>query len=282
VGVLGVTFAESTAFGESERAVLSLLAHTAARALARVSRFDAEGASQDDDSALSSRSRGEVLGVVAHDLRNPLHLIRITTEMMLESELSAAAREQMLKRCIRATEQMNRLIEDLLDATHIETAGLRLDLAPIDVRELMAQVNEAYRPLAQERRVAWEVSGAEAPLSVSMDASRVLQAVGNLVGNALKFTPPGGRVAVWASATPHEVAIEVSDTGPGISPEAIDRLFEPFWQAATDRRGVGLGLTIARGIAEAHQGRIDIKSALGNGSTFRLILPRTSAVTQAA
>lgn len=276
VGGLAVTFAEPTAFGDSERAVLSLLAHTAAWALARVSRFDADGASKDDDSALSARSRGEVLGVVAHDLRNPLHLIRITTEMMLENGLSPASREQMLKRCIRATEQMNRLIEDLLDATHIETAGLRLDLAPIDVRELMAQVNEAYRPLAQERRVAWEVSGPEAPLFVPIDASRVLQAVGNLVGNALKFTPPGGRVAVWASATPHEVVIEVSDTGPGISPEAIDRVFEPFWQVATDRRGVGLGLTIARGIAEAHQGRIDINSALGNGSTFRLILPLSS------
>ncbi|HXQ76949.1 MAG TPA: GAF domain-containing sensor histidine kinase, partial [Gemmatimonadaceae bacterium] len=282
VGGLALTFAEPTAFSESEQALLSLLAHTAAWALARVSRFDAEGASQGDDDTLSARWRGEVLGVVAHDLRNPLNLIRISTEMMLEHGLPAATREQMLKRCIRATEQMNRLIEDLLDATHIETAGLRLDLAPIDVRELMAQVNEAYRPLAQERRVAWEVSGAEAPLSVRMDASRVLQAVGNLVGNALKFTPPGGRVAVWASATPHEVVIEVSDTGPGISPEQIDRVFEPFWQAATDRRGVGLGLTIARGIAEAHQGRIDIESALGKGSTFRLILPLASAVTQAA
>ena len=282
VGGLALTFPQPTAFGESERAVLSLLAHTAAWALARVSRFDAEGASQGDDGEVFARSRGDVLGIVAHDLRNPLNLIKMTTEMMLENGVSASAREQMLKRCIRATEQMNRLIDDLLDATHIETAGLRLDPAPIDLKELMVQVNEAYRPLAQARRVAWEVSGPEAPLSVRMDASRVLQAVGNLVGNALKFTPSGGRVAVGASATPREVVIEVSDTGPGISPEAIDRVFEPFWQAATDRRGVGLGLTIARGIAEAHQGRIDMKSTLGKGSTFRLILPRASAVTQAA
>ena len=274
VGGLTLTFAEPTTFGESERAVLSLLAHTAAWALARVSRGD--------DDELSAQSRGEVLGIVAHDLRNPLNLIKMSTEMMLETGMSAAAREQMLKRCIRATEQMNRLIEDLLDATHIETAGLRLDPAPIDLKELMAQVNDAYRPLAQERRVAWEVSGPEAPLSVRVDASRVLQAVGNLVGNALKFTPPGGRVAVRASATTREVVIEVSDTGRGISPEAIDCVFEPFWQVTTDRRGVGLGLTIASGIAKAHQGRIDIKSALGKGSTFRFILPLASAVTQAA
>lgn len=274
VGGLALTFAEPTAFGDSERAVLSLLAHTAAWALARVSRGD--------DGDLSARSRGEVLGIVAHDLRNPLNLIKISTEMMLENGLSAAAREQMLKRCIRATEQMNRLIEDLLDATHIETAGLRLDPASIDLKELMVQVNDAYRTLAQERRVAWEVSGPEAPLSVRMDASRVLQAVGNLVGNALKFTPPGGRVAVRASATPREVVIEVSDTGPGISPESIDCVFEPFWQAKTDRRGIGLGLTIVKAIAKAHQGRIDIKSALGKGSTFRLILPRAIAVGQAA
>ena len=274
VGGLALTFAEPTTFGDSERALLNLLAHTAGRALARVSRGD--------DGELSDRSRGEVLGIVAHDLRNPLNLIKITSEMLLENGLSAAAREQMLKRCIRATEEMNRLIEDLLDATHSETAGLRLDLAPIDLKELMAQVNEAYRPLAQERRVAWEVSGPEAPLTVRVDASRVLQAVGNLVGNALKFTPSGGHVAVRASATPREIVVEVSDTGRGISAEAMDCLFEPFWQAATDRRGIGLGLTIARGIAVAHQGRIEIKSVLGKGSTFRLILPRAGGVTQAA
>lgn len=281
IGGLALGFPKPTVFGDGERAFLSFLAQTAASALARAIRCDAERATKRECDLLA-HTRTKLLGVVAHDLRNPLNLIQITAEMLFDAGLSASMRDQMLKRCIRATQQMNRLIEDLLDATNIHAAGLRLELAPVEVTELMSQVNEAYRPLANERRILWEVSGPDAPLSARMDASRVLQALGNLVGNALKFTPVGGRVSVRASATSHDVVIAVSDTGPGIPLEAVGRVFEAFWQATADRRGIGLGLTIANGIAEAHGGRIDIDTAAGEGCTFRLILPLASAVTRAA
>jgi signal transduction histidine kinase len=281
MGGLALGFGKPTAFDSDERAFLSFLAQAAACALARTIQCDAERSSK-RDCELLARTRVEVLGVVAHDLRNPLNLIQITAEMLRDAELPVAMRDEMVNRCMRATQQMNRLIEDLLDATHLQAAGLRLECGPVDVNELMSQVNEAYRPLAHERRISWEVSGLNAPVSARMDAARVLQAVGNLVGNALKFTPAGGRVAVRASATSHDVVIAVSDTGRGMPPDAVDRVFEAFWQAATDRRGIGLGLTIAKGIAEAHGGRIDIDTAQGNGSTFRLILPLGSAATRAA
>jgi signal transduction histidine kinase len=281
IGGLALSFGYPTTFRSGERAFLSFLAQAAACALARAIQRDAERTSKRDCERLA-RTRAELLGVVAHDLRNPLNLIQITAEMLRDAALSAAMRDQMLGSCIRATKHMNRLIEDLLDATRVQAAGLRLELAPIEIKDLLALVSEAFRPLAQARRVTLEVSGPHAPLSIRMDASRVLQAVGNLVGNALKFTPTGGHVAVRATATSSDVVIAVSDTGPGISPDALDRVFEAFWQATTDRSGIGLGLTIAKGIAEAHGGRIDVETALGKGSTFRLILPLASMTTRAA
>jgi signal transduction histidine kinase len=275
IGGLSLGFGSAGAYASADRALLSFLAGTTACALARAIERDADRASK-RDCELLARTRVELLGVVAHDLRNPLNLIQITAEMLRDAELPPTMRDDMLERCIRATRQMNRLIEDLLDATSIRGGGLRLECALVDLKELMAQVNETYRPLAQEHRVFLEVSAPTAPVSARVDASRVLQAVGNLIGNALKFTPRGGRVAVEASVTAHDVVIAVSDTGPGIAAEAVGRVFEAFWQANADRRGIGLGLAIAKGIAEAHGGRIDVDSTQGQGSTFRFILPLAS------
>jgi signal transduction histidine kinase len=281
IGGLGLGFHKPTTFGRAERIFLRVFAGVAACALARAIQCDAERTSK-RDCELLARTRIDLLGVVAHDLRNPLNLIQITAEMLRDAKLPAPTRDEMLERCIRATQQMNRLIEDLLDATHIRAGGLRLELAAVDLKELLSQINDAYRPLAHERRIFWEASGPDAPTTARMDASRVLQAVGNLVGNALKFTPPGGHVAVRASVTSHDVVIAVSDSGPGMPPEALGHVFEAFWQGKTDRRGIGLGLTIAKGIAEAHGGRIDVETTHGKGCTFRLILPLASVATRAA
>jgi signal transduction histidine kinase len=280
IGGLALGFGRPIVFSDRERAFLSCLAQAAASALARAIQCDAERARQRDCEVLA-RKRIEMLGVVAHDLRNPLNLIQITTEMLRDSALSAAMRDAMLNRCIRATKQMNRLIEDLLDATHLQAGGLRLELGPVELSELMSQVHDAYSPLAQERGVAWDVSGPDVSRCVRLDAARVLQAVGNLVGNALKFTPAGGRVTVRASVTSHDVGIAVSDTGEGMPADAVTRVFEPFWQVTADRRGIGLGLTIAKGIAEAHGGRIAIETTQGVGSTFLLLLPIAPAATDA-
>ena len=276
VGGLALSFAKPTTFSAADRALACLLAKAAASGLARAMQFDAERASR-RDCELLARARAEVLGVVAHDLRNPLSLIKMAAELLLEEDLPKQERTQVLQRSIRAATRMNRLIGDLLDATHIQSGRLRLDVGPVVLKEMVSQIDEAFRPLAKEQGIVWEVCDGNAAICVNVDASRVLQAVGNLVGNALKFTPRGGRVTVRATATAQHVLIAVRDTGPGIPPGAIGHLFEDFWQAKTDRRGVGLGLAIAKGIAEAHGGRIDVETTQGKGSTFLLMLPLSHA-----
>jgi signal transduction histidine kinase len=212
--------------------------------------------------------------MVAHDLRNPLGLIQGTAQLLLDAELPASQRTQLLESTVRATKQMNRLIQDLLDATRIDGGRLAVELHDVAVGEIVSEVDESFRALAERRNVSWSTRGSDALATVKADRSRVVQALGNLVGNALKFTPARGRVTLATTIDDTEVAFHVSDTGAGIPPASLGHLFEPFWQATTDRRGIGLGLTIARGIAEAHQGRIDVASTPGQGSTFTLVLPR--------
>jgi signal transduction histidine kinase len=240
---------------------------------------DAEQASRRNGELLAPRG-ADVLGVVAHDLRNPLSLIKATAELLLEEDLPKQRRAQLLQGAIRAATQMNRLIGDLLDATHIQSGRLRLDVGPVVLTDMVTQIDEAFRPLAEAQGIVWDVCGGDAPITVHIDASRVLQAVGNLVGNALKFTPRGGRVTVRATAAAQDVLFAVRDTGPGIPPGAMGHLFEELWQAKPDRRGVGLGLTIAKGIAEAHGGRIDVETTQGKGSTFLLMLPRSNTAAR--
>jgi signal transduction histidine kinase len=229
-----------------------------------------------DDAEAAARAREEVLAVVAHDLRNPLQTVGMTAHLLLEIELPPEQRARLVGAMARAVTQMNRLVDDLLDAVRIESGQLSLEPALTSARALLEQVEETFRAAAAERRVRLEFESPPAGLSVRADAGRVLQVLGNLVGNALKFSAPAGRVLVRAAPAEGEwrVVFEVKDTGPGIAPEDLARLFDRFWQKRrADRRGVGLGLTIAKGIVEAHGGRIWAESRVGQGSTFAFALP---------
>jgi signal transduction histidine kinase len=169
---------------------------------------------------------------------------------------------------------MNRLIEDLLDTVQLESGKLRLALEDIDVSALFRQTEEVFRPLAIRSHISLVAEPPAEGMRVRADPIRITQALGNLLGNALKFTPEGGEVRFCASSGDGQVVIEVTDTGPGIPPEQAAHLFEHFWQARrNDKRGVGLGLTIAKGIVEAHGGRIWCTSTPGAGSTFSIALP---------
>ena len=276
VGGLGLSFAKPNAFGAADRTFTLLLAQTAGGALARAMSFDAERAIRRDAEMLA-RARAEALGVVAHDLRNPLSLIKNTAELLLESNFPAEKREQLLHVSVRAVKQMNRLIGDLLDVTRIEGGRLAVDRRDVDVRELIAEVDDTFRPLAAQRQLSWDVIGPAALAVASLDRTRVLQVLSNLIGNALKFTPQGGCVSLRVTTTPTQIVFAVADTGRGIPPDKLACLFEKFWQQNDDRRGIGLGLTIAKGIADAHGGRVDVASRLGEGSTFSLVLPRRIA-----
>jgi signal transduction histidine kinase len=232
--------------------------------------------------ALAESRSGElkrVLGVVAHDLRNPLNLLITTTDLLLEEDLDRARRKDLVEVALRAGRQMNRLIGDLLDAVRLQSGKVPLDLENLAVNTIFKQADETFRPEAEKRRVHLDVIWPGDGIAVRADSLRVSQIVGNIVGNAIKFTPSDGTVTLKAAPEHESVVIRVIDTGPGIAPAEIEHLFDNFWQARNgDHRGVGLGLAIAKGAVEAHGGRIWCESRVGAGSTFFFTLPRAAEI----
>jgi signal transduction histidine kinase len=225
----------------------------------------------------ASRAREDMLGVVAHDLRNPLNLMMMTTKVIAETEPTGERRDQLIGVMLRAAHRMNRLIDDLLEVVRQESGKMRLDLGEVSVESLLAMTTEAFQTTAAEHGISLVVEEAPPGLAVRGDSERIMQVMSNLVGNAMKFVPRGGKVDVKCERKGTDAICSVADTGPGIPPEDLDRLFEKFWQRKrTDKRGVGLGLAIARGIVEAHGGHIWAESIVGAGSTFFFTLPALS------
>ncbi|MGI9188722.1 MAG: ATP-binding protein [Longimicrobiaceae bacterium] len=264
----GITFGVSgpaRRYSAAERGLAEELARRAALAVENARLFH--------QAELATRRRDDMLGVVAHDLRNPLNTIRLGTELLLETGADANQRKQ-LGIVTRAADQMNRLIEDLLDVRRIETGRLAVVPAPAALHPLLTETAELLRPLATAGSLALECDASDDLPRVLMDGARVQQVISNLVGNAVKFTPAGGRVAIEAVEADGVVRVMVRDTGQGIAKEELPHVFGQFWQAGrADRRGIGLGLAIAHGIIEAHGGQIWVESEPGQGSTFHFTLP---------
>jgi signal transduction histidine kinase len=275
VGSLALHFREAAAVGAADRTFTLLLAQAAATALHRARTYDAE-LEKRKHAELTAQAREDVLGVVAHDLRNPLNLIQMTAELIIEENLPIERQRQMLDIALRAAKQMNRLIDDLLDSVRMQAGRLSLDVEEVSVGTIMRQAEETFRPLAAKRHVNFEATVQDGA-TVCADPARVSQIVGNLVGNALKFTPEKGSVKLRAIPVDKNVVFEVVDDGPGIPPDNMSHLFDNFWQARkSDRRGVGLGLAIAKGLVEAHGGKIWVESTVDHGSTFSFSLPTVS------
>lgn len=229
------------------------------------------------------RTREDVLRTVAHDLRNPLHVIVASTALLREPGISDDRRASLGGITKRAADQMNRLLSDLLDSAQIHAGRLSLELADVTLGAIVERAAENARPLAGEKGVHLVALVADGGVKVRADDVRVQQVLGNLIGNALKFTPAHGRITLDAHAEKERAVIRVSDTGPGIPAEQLPRLFERFWQERkTDRRGIGLGLGIAKGIVEAHGGTIQVESTPGHGSTFSFTLPLASSTSRRA
>jgi signal transduction histidine kinase len=276
IGALTFGFTESAPENATDEFFTALLAQATADALGRARRYDTEREAR-RMAELTSRAREEVLGVVAHDLRNPLNLVASTAQLLMEPSLPPERRKEIHAISMRAVQRMNRLVGDLLDVVRMETGHLSLEVKPAELNQLLLEAVETLRVRAEERGIALDVTEESRPLVVPLDEGRMMQLVDNLVGNALKFTPRGGRVTVSAARSPADVFVRVADTGPGIPEEQLARLFDRFWQArGTDRRGIGLGLAIARAIAEAHGGRLTVESALGRGSVFQFAMPLAS------
>jgi PAS domain S-box-containing protein len=266
-----LTLVTSSSGRTYDEADLSLAADVARRAAIVV-----EHARLFHEAQQATRARDDVLAVVAHDLRNPLNTVTMAVSLMLENTPVERVQERRQVEIVRrAADRMNRMIQDLLDVKRIEGGRLSMDLRPEEVGALVTDTIEMLRPLAVGSSIILDSVVSEGLPSVLADSARIQQVLSNLVGNAVKFTPRDGRVAVTAEPFGTEVRFGVVDTGPGIPPEQLPHIFGRFWQAKpSDRRGIGLGLAIAKGIVEAHNGRIWVESRVGSGSTFYFTLPR--------
>jgi signal transduction histidine kinase len=272
-GAISFLFDGTSAFGVVDEAFTLLLAQATGTALHRASSYDSERQRRRDAETLA-RAREDVLGVVAHDLRNPLNVISGVTHLLVDESLAPAARSRLGDTSHRAVKQMNRLIEDLLDAVRLQSGTLSLNLEAVRVADVIQQTEETFRPLAEARAINFRVERPRHPSIVCADPVRLSQVLGNLLGNALKFTPSSGTVTLRVGADAGRAVFEVADTGPGIDEAHLQHVFQDFWQARTgDGRGVGLGLAIAKAIVEAHGGEIRVDSAPGAGSTFSFTVP---------
>jgi signal transduction histidine kinase len=255
-------------FDEADRDLAEELGRRAALAVENARLYDAARS--------ATRARDEMIGVVSHDLRNPIHTVHMSASFLLDVLPDGERTMERTQAAIirRAAERANRLIQDLLDISHIESGRLSLDLLPHDAASIAREAVEQAEMTAAERGIALECGAMDDGVRVVVDRDRIVQALGNLIGNALKFTPPGGRVTVSARRSEEGVLLSVADTGPGIPAAQVPRLFDRYWQANTaDRRGVGLGLSIVQGIAAAHGGEVRVDTAEGAGTTFTLALP---------
>lgn len=221
------------------------------------------------------RARDEILGVVAHDLRAPLNLISLRTSALADDlgQLAAAGpRRTWLDGIQRAVAELERQIEDLLDTARLVHGEIDNQLSEVELSELVAEAIERSTAHAGTRSLH---NDCRAPLPLlRADRGRLMQVLDNLLGNAIKFTRPGDTITIGAERRELDVHLWVSDSGPGLTPEQLARVFERSWQAQRgDRRGLGLGLAIVRDIIAAHGGHVWATSELGSGATFHISLP---------
>lgn len=224
------------------------------------------------------RERDDMLAIVSHDLRNPVNAIVLLSGAALERDREASAlmdREEVSS--IRAAaRQADGLIQDLQDVSRISAGRLRVDQRRVSIVDVVEEAASLFEPVVDNAalRLTRHIPGG-AP-SLVADRGRVLQVISNLLSNAVRFTPAGGEIRLSLDAFETHVRIAVSDSGPGVAPEDVPRLFERYWQAPRLlRAGSGLGLFIARGIVEAHGGEIGVSSEAGRGSEFWFTLPVT-------
>jgi signal transduction histidine kinase len=245
----------------------------AARAIADRAALAIENARLYEQMVEAKRLRDEVLGIVSHDLRNPLNAILLSARV-----LARRAPAEEVSAIERAAKRADALIQDLLTVAVLEAAAMPLDKRSHSLSSIVDEAIDLHRPLADERAMELQASVGAGVGSVNIDRNRLLQVLGNLIGNALKFTEPRGRVRLEARASEASVVVSVADTGPGIAPDALPHVFDRFWQGAKARRaGAGLGLAIAKGIVEAHGGTIAVESVPGRGATFTFTIPRPGA-----
>ena len=241
-----------------------------ARALADRAALAIENARLYEAAVQASRAREASLGTVAHDLRTPLNAIGLMAQVLARRDGGSEEVATIRSALARA----DRLVADLLTTAQIEAGALRIDAAPVDLADVASEVVRLHRPSAAEKKIELDARLAPRLPPARADRHRLAQALSNLVGNAIKFTPSGGTVVVGVEPGDGALAVSVVDSGPGIAPEVVAHVFDRFWQATNGRLGgVGLGLSIAKAIVEAHGGHIWVETEPGRGAAFRFTLP---------
>jgi signal transduction histidine kinase len=266
-GIITLAAPPGKVFTRDDEAVASELARHGALAV--------DNARLYTESQQAVRAREEVLAIVSHDLRNPLNAITLASSLLETSDsLSSDDREQLEVLRLSA-KRMARLIEDLLDVTRLE-GGKQLPIEPavLPVEPLLSEAFDLFKAQANDSSITLRCHAADNTPAVQADHHRVLQVISNLIGNAMKFTPPGGEIRLSARPIDGSVSFEVADNGPGIPRENLRDIFNPYWQGKrAERMGAGLGLPIAKGIVESHGGRIWVESEPGKGTRFLFTLP---------
>lgn len=218
----------------------------------------------------------EELATVAHDLRSPLNVVHLTAGMLMERFPGDEFAGAWLERIEGAVQRMEQMIADILESVRTETTGPRLELRPIRACAVLGEVVALNEAAAGRKSVVLQTHCPEKSIFLRADLEAMVRAVSNLVSNAVRFSPPGGRVEISVERAPGSAIIRVSDEGPGIMEEHLPFVFDRYWRAPDQGHagvGLGLGLYIARSLIEAHGGRIWVDSRPGHGSTFHVEIP---------
>lgn len=220
--------------------------------------------------------KDEFIGLVSHELRTPLTSIIGYVKLLRDQRTSEANADQYAEVIQRNSQRLLRLVEDLLFLSQTHSGTMHVELRSADLAEIAAGTVEEMRPEAERRQIDLLFSAACAP-RLPVDATRIAQLLGNLISNAVKFTPKSGKIEVKVGTDADKALLEVTDTGVGIPADDRDRIFDRFFRSAIATQqvipGTGLGLTIAKNIVAAHHGTITVESDEGRGSTFRILLP---------
>jgi two-component system CheB/CheR fusion protein len=279
IAAIGAYWADEHQATEDELGAMTLLADSIALALRNVQLYDelSLALSREREARVAAEaaiaSKDEFLTLVAHELRQPLHASLAALRVM-EARSTGESIDHAHSVIERQLTQMTRLVEDLLDAARIVRGHVQLTLAVFDVRAAIERAADSQRALMAERHHELRLLLPERPVFVQADAVRLEQVFSNLLTNAVKYTEPGGRIGLSLTEDEGFANITVTDTGRGIDPAVIPRIFNLFVRAATDVRGFGVGLAATRRLVELHGGTIQARSdGVGRGAQFRVSLP---------